>query len=151
MTTKVRDNLVYGFDEYVSAWVEERMGDCVSRDYKRGKAIGVMSADRKSLIAGVTYFDYEPMHGTMQLAFASDNPMWARRETIKQLLAYPFDQLGIFKCWVTISSDNKHSIKTVEHIGFKLDGILSEHFGKKQHAVIMRMFAKEYHRIYGNI
>jgi len=112
------------------------------------QGIGVLD-DRGQLMCGVVYNDYRPEYGTMQLSIASSNPMWARKETIIQLLAYPFIDLKIYKCWITIASDNLKSLALTKHIGFKQEAILRHQYGKDRHAHFMKMSLKDFKRIYG--
>ena len=102
------------------------------------------------MLAGVVYHDYQPEYGTIQLSMAAVNPMWARRENLRALLSYPFNQLGVFKAWIATASDNAHGLKTFEHIGFKREATLAHHFGMKRHAVICRMLRTEYDRLFGD-
>ena len=143
-------NLLYGQSDYVKAWVEERLPDVSGVGLSNGKAIGVMSDNGKKLIAGVVYNEYQKKYQTMQLHMAADNPMWAKPGTIAELLSYPFDQLNIFKCWISITSDNPHSLKTMKHIGFKQEAVLRHHCGFQRHAHILRMYQYEYKKLYGD-
>lgn len=130
---------------FVTAWVAERCPDMVG-GFPNGVALGVISDNK--LLAGVVYSDYYRKFGTMQLSIASDNPMWARREVITELLSYPFKQLNIFKCWITVCSDNEKCLKMVKHVGFKQEAVLSHQYGFKRHANILRMYQYEYKQLY---
>jgi len=140
--------LVYDQSEYVGKWVAERIAH-VYKPYDGFQAIGVMSANGSKLIAGVVYSDYQPWDKTIQLHIAADTPQWARKEIIHDLLAYPFIQLDIFKCWVSIPSDNKKSLKVTDHIGFDFEASLRHQFGQGRHAIIGRMFKPNFELIYG--
>ena len=124
--------------------------DVRGQGFAEGEAIGVLSQDGSQLIAGVVYTDYQPKYGTMQLHIAADSPMWARRATITQLLAYPFYQFGLYKCWVQIPSDNEKCLKATSHIGFQPEALLKHHFGIGRHGIISSMFKPDYERIYIN-
>ena len=139
--------LLYGASEQVCLWVAERIKD-VLYDFDKAQAIGVLD-DRGRLMCGVVYSDYRPECGTMQLSIASSNPMWARKETIIELLTYPFIDLEIYKCWITVPSDNLKSLALTKHIGFKQEAILPHQFGKDRHAHFMKMSRKDFKRIYG--
>ena len=143
--------LLYGQDDYVTAWVAERILDVAGIGFSQGKAIGVVSADSSKLIAGVVYNEYQPEFKTMQLHIAADNPMWARKEIIHDLLAYPFIQLDIFKAWVSIVEDNWKSLKMTDHVGFRTEATLRHHFGKNRHAVIKIMLKPNFKCLYGDM
>ena len=146
-TQRPLPRLLYGHSEQVCLWVAERIKD-VLYEFDKAQAIGVLD-DRGQLMCGVVYHDYRPECGTMQLSIASSNPMWARKETITQLLTYPFIDLKIYKCWITVPSDNTKSLATTKHIGFKQEAILHHQFGKDRHAHCMKMSRKDFKRIYG--
>ena len=146
-TQRPLPKLLYGASEQVCLWVAERIKDVLS-DFEKAQGIGVLD-DTGRLMCGVVYNDYRPEYGTMQLSIASSNPMWARKETIIQLLAYPFIDLKIYKCWITIASDNLKSLSLTKHIGFKQEAILRHQFGKDRHAHFMKMSLKDFKRIYG--
>jgi hypothetical protein len=92
-TQRPLPKLLYGASEQVCLWVAERIKD-VLYDFEKAQAIGVLD-DTGRLMCGVVYSDYRPECGTMQLSIASSNPMWARKEIITQLLAYPFIDLNM--------------------------------------------------------
>jgi RimJ/RimL family protein N-acetyltransferase len=139
--------LLFGKDREVALWVAERVPDIVNCFNEKSRAIGVVSGNR--LIAGVVYSDYHEKQSTMQLSIASSSPMWARTETIRALLSYPFKQLGIFKCWIATPDSNEKSLRLTDHIGFKREATLAHHFGQGKHAIISRMFKPSFVGIYG--
>lgn len=140
--------LVFGHDEAIAAWVADRIPHVGGLGFSGPcAAIGIASGDR--LLAGIVYHDYQAAYGTIQLSMAAESPMWARRETIRALLHYPFRQLGVFKAWTATPHDNDAALRVNEHIGFKREGTLAHHFGRKRHCVVCRMFATDYTRLYG--
>lgn len=145
ITTQARNaQLVFGYDEFIGAWVRERVKEARFEEFK---TIGVALGDR--LIAGFVYYDYRPDYQTMEMSMAADSPMWARPGTIRALLHYPFIQQDCYKVRVVIASDNQRSIKNTKHIGFKQEGVLGNEFGKGRHAVIMRMYRPAFEKLYG--
>ena len=144
--SSVKDyGLLYGHSEKVAEWVKDRIPQVET--FGPCSAIGVMSEGR--LIAGVVYHDYRAQFGTIQLSMAADSPMWARKDLIGALLAYPFGQLECYKCRLIIPADNALSIRNNEHIGFKREAILAHEFGKGRHAHIYRMIKPDFEKIYG--
>jgi RimJ/RimL family protein N-acetyltransferase len=135
---------LFGQDEFVSAWVRERVAD--AGEFKDFSTIGLVLGDR--LIAGFVYHDYIPRFETIVMTMAADSPVWARPETIRALLSYPFEQLGCFKIRVVIALDNERSLKNNRHIGFKQEGVLVHEFGKGRHAVVMRMLKPTFENLY---
>ena len=137
--------IVFGEDAYVAAWTADKLPQV--SDFGLCTALGVVSGER--LIAGIVYHDYQPQHGTIQLSIAAISPMWAKKENIKELLKYPFEQLECYKVWTAIAADNEKALKVNAHIGFKKEAILAHQFGKKRHAVMSRMLRPDYDRLYG--
>ena len=138
--------LVYGEDEYVTAWVVDQLPHV--ENFGKSKAIGVVSQER--LIAGCVYSDYRPRFGTIEMSIASVSPMWARRENIAGLLKYPFEQLGVFKVYAASHLSNEKALKVNAHIGFTREAVLAHQFGKGHHAVIMRMLLPDYERLWSD-
>lgn len=139
--------LLYGFDAHVSAWVAERIEHVRGGDFGPSAAIGVISGDR--MIAGCVFHDFQSDFRTIQLSMAADSPMWARREIIRGLLAYPFQQLGCFKVWTATPAENTAALKVNLHIGFRREAILAHQFGPKRHGIICRFLEPDFRRLYG--
>ena len=155
-------SLVYGRDAEVASWVAERIPNVGGDGFGPCAAIGVADTSRiprgyladtpripRGYLAGVVYHDYQPKHRVIQLSMAASNPMWARRENIAGLLAYPFLQLDVFKCWIATERTNEHALKTWRHIGWRQEAILAHQFGPGRHAVVMRMLKPDFLRLYG--
>lgn len=134
--------VVYGHDEYVTDWVRERIPHVT--DFGPAQALGVLDGD---IIAGIVFHDYQPEYRTMQVSMAASSPKWANKGIIKELLSYPFFQLGIQKIWTATPHTSERVIEFNKAIGFKQEAVLAKHFGDR-HAVICRMFIKDYERIY---
>lgn len=137
--------LLFGCDAEIAQWVADRIPHV--DDFGPSRSIGVVSDGR--LLAGCVYHDCQPRHETIQLSMAADSPMWARREVIAGLLAYPFVQLGFYKVWTATPADGEAALKVNKHIGFTREAILAHHFGRKRHAVINRMLRPDYERLFG--
>lgn len=144
-------NLVYGHDEEVARWVAQHIPDVGNKGFGPCMAIGV-ATDR--LIAGMVYHDMQEMmrdgspFRTIQLSMAAETPIWARRDVIKALLHYPFEQLGVWLVWTATAIDNARALKVNEHIGFVREAVLADRFGPKKHAVICRMKRADYVRLW---
>lgn len=143
-----RPQVLYGYSDEVAKWVADRIPHVGEDGFDKPKALGVLSADGTRVLAGIVYHDYQPKFGTIQLSFAAESPMWARKDVIAELLAYPFRQLGLYKVWTATPADNEAALKVNYHIGFKREAILAHQFGRKRHAVINRLLEPDYKRIY---
>lgn len=137
--------IVWTHSDQIAQWVAERID--VMDEFGPCTAAGVALNNR--LAFGVVFHNYDPKHRTIAVSFASENPMWARRENIAALLNYPFGQLNIWKCWSSTPIDNDLALKTALHIGFKREAVLADQFGRKRHAVICRMTQPYFFKHYG--
>lgn len=137
-------NLVYGQDATVTQWVIDRIPHV--SDFGPCAAIGVAS---DHLVAGVVYHDYQPACESVQISMAASSPMWARREIIGQLLAYPFIQLGCWSVFTLTPDDNVKAIKVNRHIGLNKEAVLPHAFGKHRHSVFCQMLRPKYFELYG--
>ena len=141
--------LLFGHDADVARWVAKRIPHMHGGDFGPCVAIGVGSAERGTLYAGVVYHDYQKYYQNVQLSMAADSPLWATRATIRALLHYPFAQLGVFMVWTMTPIENERALKVNEHIGFKRKPIVPNVFGPKKHAQICQMTAADYAKRYG--
>jgi RimJ/RimL family protein N-acetyltransferase len=138
-------SLIYGRDAEVAAWVAahiphvDKFGPC--------SAIGFEIHGR--LVAGFVWHEWMPAFATVQLSIAAISPMWARRQTMRALLSYPFDQLGVFKIWTVIPADNTHAINSGRHAGFHHEATLTHQLGPDRHVDFAYMLRDDYARLYG--
>lgn len=135
--------VLYGHDAEISKWVADKIQHVT--EFGPCAALGVASGDR--FYAGIVFHDYQPECKTIQLSMAAESPRWASRKIIKELLAYPFLQLGVQKVWTATPHTNERAIKFNKGIGFKQEAVLARHFGDR-HAVICRMFKRDYERLF---
>lgn len=142
-------SLIYGHDAEIAGWVEDRIPHMFGNGFGPCSVLGVAS-NTGDLMAGVVFHDYQEELGTIQLSMAARNPMWARRSTIKDLLEYPFRQLGVYKVWTATPHLNEKALRVNKNIGFKAEATLAHHFGKNKHCVVSRMLLPDYNRIYGD-
>lgn len=98
----------------------------------------------RRLIAAVVFHMWDPASKTIAASMAADTAMWARRETIADILKVPFDMCGARKLYVMIRSDNAKVTRFVRHVGFREEARLSEHYGPHLHAVIFGLKKKHY-------
>lgn len=127
-------NVIYGFDEEVTAWVAARVpGYRPARD---AKALGIIK-DR-ALVAGVVYDDWNGVH--VQAAIAADSGRWASRSTLFHLFHYPFVSLGCQAISVLVPSSNIPSLNLASKLGFEGEAILKFAAHDGSALVIMKMF-----------
>lgn len=142
--------LITGHDEFMAAWAAKRIPHVGAAGFGACKAIGVAKgtgAHDGRLLAVVVFHDWQPAAKTVQISCASDSPMWAHPETIRALLAVPFEQYGCFMVWMAIPHTNERAIRfNKEGLGMKMAGPVRHVFGEGVHAVHMSMTRHEWAR-----
>lgn len=129
--------LVLGHDEHVARWVRGQFPQIAS--FGRCTAIGV--ADDNRLIAGVVYYNY---HGHMiDASFAATDPRWCNRRILRAMFAYPWAQLQVRRLQVTIAKRDKRGRRTLERVGFKLEGVMRKAMSDGMNACIYSMLREE--------
>lgn len=145
--------LVYGRytpegNRAIAKWVALRISYADARPpdpFGLCECVGV-EQDRR-LIAGVVFHMYDSYSKTIMCSMAATTPMWARPDTIMEILKVPFDMMGIRKLYTMIRIDNERVIKLNKHLGFKEEGRLSEHYGPRLHAMILGLKRHHYERL----
>ena len=90
--------------------------------YKWQMAAAIGLGHNGKIIAGMAVHDWLPHYKSCQLTFASETPIWATRPSIRAMLAYPFEQLGVQRIMTIIAESNTRAIRVNEHLGFQLEG-----------------------------
>lgn len=72
---------------HLAAWVAERIQGC-SRGFGQCTAQGVV--DGEKLVAAVIYHNWVPEHEIIELSAAAESPRFMTRDTINDILNYPF-------------------------------------------------------------
>lgn len=142
-----RNDLIFGQDERVAAWVARQLPHVGAAGFGPCKAVAVARGDRP--LGAIVYHDYQSAHGTVQISMATVSPLWAKPQTIRDLLAIPFLQYKVRKVWTCIPSDNERAIRFNRGIGMKSEAILRHQFGDKRHAVVFGMMRHEYDARWG--
>ena len=140
-------HILTGKDELLGRWAAAKIpaiGDV--KFFGEFKAVGVTTGTEANdrLLAVCVYHDYQPKYATCQISFASADPRWVSRQTVRALLSVPFLQYRVNKVWVAIPHTSERTIRLVKKLGFKQEAILYGHFGRGINAVICRMFAAGY-------
>ena len=79
--------LIYGHDQAVCDFVNERLGE----DFSPAKCAGVAIADKAgNMVAGWVWHNYNPDCGTLEFSGASITPKWMTRAILQELFAYAF-------------------------------------------------------------
>lgn len=112
-------SLLFNADQFVAELVRSRIRGMRDKEWGPYTAIGVIR--RGVLLGGVVYHGY---HGhDVQISCAFDKVGWALPGTVRALLAYPFDDLGVKRVTCIVGRKNKKSRKLLDDLGFTLEGV----------------------------
>lgn len=139
--------LIVGKNASVAKWVAKRIPFVGERGFGNCVAVGVEDKNGNAL-CGVVYHDWQPQFSTMAFSIAAESPRWAHRNIIRQLFAYPFEELNVQKLWTATPSSNAPALRLCKGVGMIQEATLYRHFGK-DNAIINRMMRKDYLRLYG--
>lgn len=131
----------------VLRWVAQRIPHAPTLHTDENAVALAVATDDNQMAAGVVFNNYCPYDGTIQVHLAACNPLWTRGTIVRDILAYPFNQLKVNKVWGATPQDMVHVLKVNRKMGFKQEGILRYHIRGK-HAVITGLLRREYLRLY---
>lgn len=89
----------------VQEFVAAHIPGC-GRGFGPSSAIGFEENGR--LVAGVVYHNWSPETQVIELSFASSQRKWLTRERLRQILDYPFNQLG---CRLIVARTSEHNAR----------------------------------------
>lgn len=138
------NTIIFGQDERVAKWVAKQLPHVGDAGFGPCRALAIVNGDRP--LGAIVYHDYQQAAGTVQISMATVSPLWAQPQTIRDLLAVPFDQYRVQKVWTCIPEDNERAIRFNLKIGMVKEAVLGRHFGKRRNAWIFRMYDHVYAR-----
>ena len=114
---------VFEDKEVIKNWVEERIPGMSFNDGSYA-AIGVEN-EQGERVAGVIYNHYTGHDISMHVA-STHGTLWARPHILRDLFAFPFNQLKCRRVTGFVSALNEHTLPFDEHLGFRREGILRD-------------------------
>jgi hypothetical protein len=95
-------------------------------------------------IAGVVFHNYQPWFGNIEVSFASDSAAWLTRNTLSEIMAYPFIFLKVKRVTGITPSDPTASVsRFVRRLGMTQEGRIRRGLGDDD-AIIWGMLAAEW-------
>lgn len=140
--------LEYGSNPNIAAWVADR-APLERPIFDRGYTIGIFGTDG-GLLGGVVYHDHRPSYGTVQLSGAIDSWVAAGPQTARDILAFAFEKLGVFKVWTQSGLSNVRALRLLRAYGFKQEAVLAHEYGA-EHCVRMRLLRREWEQRNGEL
>ena len=140
--------LLIGHDELVAEWVGQRipfMGN--GKSFGPCRAVGVVNDDM--ILGGVVFSDYRPMFSSIEASFASASPRWLTPNLVRNILSYPFDQLGVNRISSHTPRKAGPARRFLQKFGFVEEGVMREGFGDDD-CIVSGLLASDWrsHRYY---
>lgn len=143
--------LLYGHSAEVAAWVGWRIELTRKRlernpqmpPFGAAQAIGVLDRNNQ-LVAGVVYHNWDPDCQSVELSFAADTSKWLTRNLICELLAYPYETLGVNRINACTPKTYREARRFIEKFGFRREGCATDGFGPGRDAIISRLLKREW-------
>lgn len=110
--------------------------------------VGVISNDATRLYAVCVWHNYVPECGLIELTASSKAGAihWGRPNVIRELLHYPFAQVGCRKMVVHIATSNAAANAVAAKAGLVHEATLRHHYRDKMHAHLWSMTAHEWRK-----
>lgn len=141
MTPEIVGSVLYGADEYVSAWAAKRLEVVLGgRRPDVQVALGVV---RGGNLAAAFLFSNYRTGIDIEVSVAADNADWCRPATLRRLFDYPFRQLNLPRMTSIVARDNKRCRKLCEGIGWKIEGVARKAYDGRKDAIIYGMLREE--------
>lgn len=80
--------------------------------------------DGAEVIAGIIYHNFIKEYKNIEMSITTTSKRWATRSVLKQILSYPFNQLGCQRVTACIRSSNEKAIRLVVGVGFRHEGTI---------------------------
>ena len=126
--------LLTGHSPAVAVWVASRIAGCEPMDFRPCEAAGVLDGEGR-MLAGVVYHGFRRANRTIEMSVAADTPRWATPGIIRDVLAYPFGQLGVLKAVAMVDPDDARTVRFVTGLGFEREAVLRRHIAGRDVAI----------------
>lgn len=113
---------------------------------------GVAIAGSPAVIGTATLFRIDRDHRRAEIGFAIGSAWWGRgfgTATVTRLVEYAFGPLGVCRLEADVDPRNVASLRVLERLGFKREGLLRERYrvaGEVQDSVILGLLRSEWPR-----
>lgn len=102
------------------------------------------------VIGTCTLLNVSSVHERAEIGFALARAFWGRglaREAVSALLTFAFGELGLHRIEADVDPRNERSIRLLEGMGFRREGILRERYlvsGERQDALMLGLLRREW-------
>ena len=109
-------NLIYGQEDTLLTWAQERIGVTFRPD---ATTIGLEKDG--ALVAVVVYDGFSETDCNMHIA-SDGTRAWMNKALLLAAFAYPFSQLGLLRVTGLVPAQNQSALAFDEHLGFVREG-----------------------------
>ena len=74
-------------------------------------------ADGKSIIGACLFYNWDRASGVIEITAASASPKWVTRQVLREMLRYPFEQLGCQAVIARVDPDNARMCRIASAFG----------------------------------
>lgn len=109
-------NLIYGQEDRLLPWAQERIGVDFRKDAK------TLGLEKDGVIVAVVVFDNFSDYD-LSMHIASDgSKLWLNKALLISAFSYPFIQLGLPRVTGMVPAENEDALRFDEHLGFVREG-----------------------------
>lgn len=123
-------SVLYGDDQKVADFVVNHFPMVGGHRWDKYTALGVVHGDR--LIGGVVFHNYHKIAADIEISAAFTTAKWCLPNTVKQLFAYPLNQLKCRRISARTGRRNKRARSFLERLGFRVEGVARHAYDGKQ-------------------
>jgi ribosomal-protein-alanine N-acetyltransferase len=121
--------------------------------HRRSLKWGISRRSDDALIGTATLFNLDQNNHRAELGYGLDRAEWGQgymQEALTALVAYAFNDLGLYRLEADVDPRNSASIKTVDRLGFQREGYLRERWnvgGEIQDALFFGLLRPEWEKM----
>ena len=131
---------ISGLDVPLATWAAGGLGTPVER-FRDFRSVGVI-VDGK-IACAVVLHNY--VGHQCDLAIYSKNAKWATRRIGREILSWPFEQLGCVRIQGIVRRQNKSVRSFLERMGWKYEGKLRRGWSESEDAIIYSLLKDEFY------
>jgi RimJ/RimL family protein N-acetyltransferase len=120
--------LLFGCSDWMAAWVRARIPFMDPEGFGPCQAIGVADGQGR-IVGGVVFHGWNHHYRSIEVSCAADSAKWLSRNTIRGILSYPFEQLGVVRMSSVTRPDDDRTRHVLEALGFTYEGTGRKVFG----------------------
>ncbi len=108
--------LIWGCDRELARWAGERLG---ISDFGPMSAIGVVHGS--DIVAAAIFSNYRIPN--IEVTFVTSSPRWASPKAVREIISYPFKQLGCKRITAVTEATNQPARAFLCRLGFRQEGV----------------------------